>query len=623
MELFAWLTEMNVYRLDRTVDAAYRAFLRRVGVEMLPVQIADTQLIVNVVPPGNLVSLPPGIQISGADDIIFQTTNDINISPAQIVTVLANHDAIWTDVTIQNADAGTIFQAFPSAPAKDAALYVGFDQSLANQAVQISMYVWTNTVSADRVTRQRLIAEEQLRPASCECDPPPWSQHYGVQTVWEYRTNNDKWLPLSDVIDETRALSLSGPVKFTAPLDHAPGGVSGYLDPYFIRCRVVCGKYDCPTELDVIALNVVAASNAADIEAEESIGVSTGRALQVFQTKQISVAPASTKIRVLVNNQEVGSWSEILFWDLVGPQDYSYLLSPDTGEITFGDGRIGRVPPAAAEIRATYQVGGGAAGNVAAGSLINPIDNAHNAALVVNWQTIRASLNVTQPFAAEGGVPAETLIDAEARAIDDFALQKRAVSLSDFEALALAIPGAQIARVRALANYDPAMPCYPAQGCVTVVVIPCCPDPRPEPTPDLLRAVHRYLDRRRTLTTELRLVGPSYSVVTVSARLHPAQDAEGSKLQALAVSALGNFFHPLHGGPDGNGWPVGRGVYRTEVMALLAALPGVMFVDKLCLKLDCSAETCCDNLIICPENLVASGTHNIEIAGRSCCNESA
>ena len=616
LELFAWLTEMGVYRLDRTVDAAYRAFLRAVGVEIRPAQAAMAELVLTQEPGGSLIALPAAIQVGSPNQIVFQTTAEVNVSPAQLVSILAAQNKNWVDVTSQNRIAGKLFQPFVAAPAKGDALYLGFDMPLAGQPAQMSLFVWTDAESSDRTTRERLMDESV---GQCE----PWWEHYGVKTVWEYHTADDKWLPLPDAVDETRALSLTGAVKFTAPTDHAPGGADQSPDLYFIRCRIVCGKYDCPPLIDLIALNVVTARHAADIEAEEAVGRSTGRAGQTFQVRQTPVAPSSTKVRVLLNNQEVGDWQEVLFWDLVGPHDRSYLLSPETGEITFGDGRTGRVPPADAEILVTYQVGGGVAGNVAAGSLIEPLDNAHNGALVVDWQTVRPLLKVAQPFAAQGGQPAETLTDAQARALDDFARQKRAVSLADFEALALATPGARIARARAIADYDPALPCFPAPGCVTVVVIPCCPDPRPEPTRDLLRMVYRYLDRRRTLTTEVRAIGPSYTEVAVGARLHAAPDADGDEVRALAVETLEKFFHPLTGGPDGKGWPIGRGVYRAEVMVLLGGLPGVIFVDKLCLKMDCSDETCCENLIICPNNLVASGKHRIEIAGRSCCNESA
>ena len=39
IELFAWLAEMDIYRLDRTTDESRRAFPRLIGVELPRMQI--------------------------------------------------------------------------------------------------------------------------------------------------------------------------------------------------------------------------------------------------------------------------------------------------------------------------------------------------------------------------------------------------------------------------------------------------------------------------------------------------------------------------------------------------------------------------------------------------------
>jgi hypothetical protein len=41
------------------------------------------------------------------------------------------------------------------------------------------------------------------------------------------------------------------------------------------------------------------------------------------------------------------------------------------------------------------------------------------------------------------------------------------------------------------------------------------------------------------------------------------------------LRALYRLYHPLVGGPDGTGWPVGRTVAAHEVHATLAAISGV------------------------------------------------
>jgi hypothetical protein len=41
------------------------------------------------------------------------------------------------------------------------------------------------------------------------------------------------------------------------------------------------------------------------------------------------------------------------------------------------------------------------------------------------------------------------------------------------------------------------------------------------------------------------------------------------------LRALYSLFHPLYGGPDGTGWPLGRSVQSHEVHAALARIAGV------------------------------------------------
>jgi phage-related baseplate assembly protein len=138
-----------------------------------------------------------------------------------------------------------------------------------------------------------------------------------------------------------------------------------------------------------------------------------------------------------------------------------------------------------------------------------------------------------------------------------------------------------VKRAHALPDYDPALPDLPALGSVTVVVVPGCANPIPEPGPDMLCAVEQYLNRRRTLTTELHVISPSFVTVAVRATLHTGTDVDSKSLIADAQSRLNTFLDPLRGGADGLGWPIGRDVYQSEVMTLLNAIPGVNYVDDV------------------------------------------
>lgn len=140
------------------------------------------------------------------------------------------------------------------------------------------------------------------------------------------------------------------------------------------------------------------------------------------------------------------------------------------------------------------------------------------------------------------------------------------------------------------------------------------------PSRALLDAVERHLDPRRLVTSEIHAIAPRYRRVGVDATLHLECEADADAVQRNATARLRTFFDPLEGGPGG-GWPFGRSVYRTEVMALLAGVPGVSRVTGLALHAggDGSgngdgAGGRCDNVALCPHELVMTGRLRLAIA---------
>jgi hypothetical protein len=95
--------------------------------------------------------------------------------------------------------------------------------------------------------------------------------------------NSPKSQVLENAIRELRCLRLYDELAGGGTLDHA---AQDGLFP--IRCRLESGKYECPPELEGIALNAVLARHAADAGPflsgaagpEEALGRSTGRAGQ-------------------------------------------------------------------------------------------------------------------------------------------------------------------------------------------------------------------------------------------------------------------------------------------------------------------------------------------------------
>jgi hypothetical protein len=606
LELFAWLVEQDIYRLDRTPDANVRAFLRLAGIEPRPPQVATT--VVELTPNGTVgtLDLPAGVLMTDAGGAVaFETQAPVHLTSARLVAVESVAGDVRTDRSRENTADGSSFLPFGATPSAGDALLLGFDAPLGGGGETITLHLWSDDPEADAGTRARLVEEWQRsqREVDAACPPgerpnlPDWKLHYSARTVWEYHTAAGTWAVLDSVEDETRGLSLTGFVRFRAPVNHVASGISAHL--WTVRCRLVSGRYECPPVVARIAVNAVAARHAVSTRAR-TIGVSQGHASESFVLERAPAVAESVHLQVLQDGIADGAWHEVGQWDRVGPHDRAFRLEPERARISFGDGHVGRVPPAGATLVCAYRVGGGAGGNIAAGTLVD----------------VSAPVTLRLPFAAFGGAAAETLDVARGRALAFFVHPVRAITLSDFETLALSTPGVPVARARALAGYHPDVPCLSAAGVVTVVAIPSCPAERPEPGPDFLNAVYRWLTPRCALTTELHVVGPSYRVVGVHARLHAEPGVEPNALAATAAAALDRFFHPLEGGPEGTGWPVGRAIYRSEVLALLNSVEGVAFVDRLSLVPENETDASCANVPLCPAELAAAGEHRLPVIAR-------
>jgi predicted phage baseplate assembly protein len=205
-----------------------------------------------------------------------------------------------------------------------------------------------------------------------------------------------------------------------------------------------------------------------------------------------------------------------------------------------------------------------------------------------------------------------TLDQLERASILDLPVPDRATTLLDFERIALEVPGTRVRRARAWAELDPAYPGLEAAGTVTVVIVPELPAAKPTPSPGLLRAVRRWLDRRRVLCTRLVVVAPDYVMVSVSATVRAVAGADPGRVREEVVAARTTFLDPLRGGPAGRGWPFGRDVYRSEILQVIDGVRGVDHVLALTLTAD-GREVACGNLCVPPTSIIASETHTANV----------
>src|SRR4029434_6193069 len=104
IELFAWLAEMESYRLDRVSEASTRAFLRLLGIEPRPAQVAETVFVLarKTIGPALFSRARPKVAASDRG-VTFQTMRPVWVSSANLVAVLAGAEGALTDYTNDNA----------------------------------------------------------------------------------------------------------------------------------------------------------------------------------------------------------------------------------------------------------------------------------------------------------------------------------------------------------------------------------------------------------------------------------------------------------------------------------------------------------------------------------------
>jgi hypothetical protein len=105
--------------------------------------------------------------------------------------------------------------------------------------------------------------------------------------------------------------------------------------------------------------------------------------------------------------------------------------------------------------------------------------------------------------------------------------------------------------------------------------------------------------------------GPLYAEVSVSVDVYVTSVDVVSEVEREVRRGLNDFFHPLTGGPEGEGWDFGRNVSASDVYKLLEVTEGVDHVENL--KFRYNGTTGEDVVEIKQDYLVASGIHAINL----------
>ncbi len=289
-------------------------------------------------------------------------------------------------------------------------------------------------------------------------------------------------------------------------------------------------------------------------------------------------------------------------------KDRHYTIDRTDGDVSFGNGKRGMVPPIGSDnIKATYSIGGGNSGNF-------------DALKISKLQSSIAFVDkVFNPISSGGGTEAEDIDTFLRRAPTIFKKRDRATAIEDYEWLAKKASD-QVARVKALPNLNAERKF--STGWVTVVIVPESSSLKPVPSSELKRRVTAYLKERCPAVVTLRVIPPYYIKIDVSAELATASIDAIPVIEKEARSKISEFFHPLTGGTERHGWRFGGSVCVSDIYSVLEQITEVDHVNKVVINIYDDSDDTGSSMRISDESSVAklpvyalpySGEHEITV----------
>jgi predicted phage baseplate assembly protein len=604
IETFAYMVDQLLWRLNRVPEKTYIKFLELIGLTLQAPTAARTDVTFWLVAPTeNDIVVPAGTQVSTprteVEGVVFTTVDALTIPPSSRTFVATEIENLQVNHT-ETLDNGAPFHCFARVPNVGDCFYIGLSRALPSGVVALDFGADIEGVGVD--------------PRY-----PP--------IVWE-AWNGNGWVECAVERDETGGLNRDGAVVLHLPEQHTQHAGILRLSAGWVRCRVTDNQEWQPAYSASPRIRSVSASTAggtvevvnADIIRDEIVGLSEAVPAQRFLLQHRPVVPIPGGYTVEVSALEEGwqDWQEVETFAFSGPDDRHVMIDEATGEIVFGpavrepDGSLryfGKVPEKGAAIRIReYRTGGGKNGNVAIGAISQLRDSLPEISTVSNR------------LGAIGGGDGETIDNAKLRGPISLRVRHRAVTAFDYEHLATRA-SSEVARAR----------CVPAgteggeAGAVKVLLVPQVQDgPNGSldfgqllPSDELLQTVTAYLDERRVVGSRVAVESAAYIPISIVARMRAKPRYDIRKLEQAALQALYDYFHPVHGGPDGTGWPFGRTVAPGEAYSILNRVAGVEAVEDVrlypALPLENRREAQVPTISPGPNELVFSWDHQVQV----------
>lgn len=429
---------------------------------------------------------------------------------------------------------------------------------------------------------------------------------YNPSTKWEYCADDKKggfvWKHI-DVLDLTEDFSHSETITMIGRKDFKEVKLFGETG-YFIRVINPDGRYHTNKDISTrpvinnIMLNAVRVVQR-DTHTPEYFSIVQNEANKVCQLSY----PNAANIEVWVDefgalstsDQEkylalAGEQSEPEYDDLgmlrrlwikwkpvstlicTGMYDRVYEVDYSKGEVLFGDGKNGKIPPEqfSESIRINYSVCNGSYGNIQSEMITDFME------------AIPGVSGVKNPEPIMGGVDKETIDRAASRMFGQVAGANRLVSLSDFEST-IKYNDRNIYKVKCKAHVD--QDSNPCLGIISVAVLPRDYMQGYEKFQGIKNRIWKFVDEKASInlvkTSKIRIFEVKYVETVISIDVSIRDFNMYQDVHKGIRRRLQKFLNPITGNFSGKGWNIGEFPRKEFIYNYIKNVPNIKWIKNI------------------------------------------
>jgi hypothetical protein len=506
LELFSWLSDINMYKLNRVDKKHLLNYLKLLGIK--PRSVIPAKIWVSFKYKEDQVDIKEGtkIEIPSKDinrPIPFVTKEKITTYNNSLSEISLKNERGY--IKYEDANFPIFFYPFGEVTKEGNYFEISFEKTFVG-SLSLTFILYEKDLPP---LPQSDNGEFDLKPSAIL-----------------------KWSNAEIIRDETDTFSKDGTIYFQNMDSNCNK----------IRCEITSGRFENAPRINKILLNT---TQAVQIETFDKRSIGTGLPNQQISLKNSPIYSFDT---LSIDNKP---WNQSDTLEVHNHKETVYKVDQSRGIITFGDGVYGKIPPLNSVIDYTYTTSRGEVENITHYIKYKNKDESNN-----------MKIEIENVFSAQSGKNPQTIKEAFLEFQKDLQIPFQAVTAKDYEYLAIHTPNIRVARALAI-------PPKNSENSIDVVVVPFSLQDKPIPTENFLKTVCMYLNKHRLITTKVNAIAPQYVSISITVEIKLKTSVLENEAKESIQNTLSNFFHPLRGWKDKKGWPFGQAIYQSDIYAML------------------------------------------------------